>query len=269
MSKKKKEVVTLLIQAGLFVLIIVGILLSIDYSRLSPEYEEKPSFLMQPIKQEVSIGERSFIFSKRTSTKSPVIIALHGSLGNSSLWFEKKHYGLFVEQALERGYVIIAPDSSDPLCEGVKQWDYTENSSDLPFFKQIFEWIELREDLDSKEVYVVGISMGGFMASRLAHEYPDKIGALAILSAGNAKHMYPKEDVCFFAYNFSKNSVKSSHPRTLLIHGKNDSIVPYQASLLYRSALENVGVEVKLLSEPYGNHHWYSKYNDDILKWFN
>lgn len=225
------------------------------------------------IKEEIKIGERSFIFSKRADIeKAPVIIVLHGGLQDSSIWFEENEgngQAAFVKKAINEEYAIIAPDSVSPLCKDIKQWDYREESSDLIFFDEIFNWIWFRNDLDSERIYVTGISIGGFMTSRLAEHYGQNINAIAVNSGGNADNIYlSPNNLCYIEYNFDETPIKDDHPRTLLIHGINDSIIPYETSVAYYSSLRKSGTGVKLILEKGGEHNWYAKYNDLILEWF-
>lgn len=222
------------------------------------------------IKEEIKIGDRSFIFSKKVGVeKAPVIIVLHGGLQDSSVWFEENSQGLFVKNAIEEGYAIIAPDSLFPLCEGIKQWDYRKDSSDLIFFDEIFNWIWFREDLNSDDIYVAGISIGGFMASRLANHYGQNIKAIAVHSGGNADNIdLDPNNLCYVEYNFGETKIKEGHPRTLIIHGTNDSIIPYETSVAYYSSLKKAGVGVKLIPKQDEEHYWYSEYNGLVLEWF-
>jgi poly(3-hydroxybutyrate) depolymerase len=223
------------------------------------------------IKEKVKIGDREFIFSKYEGVKNaPVIILLHGGAQDDNVWFNENGQALIVESAINKGYAVIAPDSVRPLCENVKQWDYRENSSDLAFFDEILNYIWSKDDLDSDRIYVAGISIGGFMASRLAEHYGDSINAIAITSGGNADNLvvYPPS-LCYVEYNYNLTNIKPDHPRTLLIHGDNDTIIPIEAALNYYGALKEAGRGAKIIVKEQGEHHWYPEYNDAILDWFN
>ncbi len=222
------------------------------------------------IKETISVNGREFIFSKKANVKNTsVIILLHGGTQNSETWFQNGSQGDFTRQAINKGHAIISPESLYPFCENIPQWDFQENSSDIGFLEDLFNWIGLRDDLDSDRIYVAGISVGGFMASRLAHNYPHKIKAIAIHSAGNADNVEQIQDVCYFNYDYNLSYISPDHPRTLLIHGTNDTIIPYNLSLVYYDSLKSSGVESSLLLEPGADHFWYDKYNQDILGWFN
>jgi poly(3-hydroxybutyrate) depolymerase len=222
-------------------------------------------------KKVVIIGDRQFIFAKEgNSTNAPVIIFLHGGAQDNNIWFAENDQALIVKEALDKGYAVIAPDSLKPLCENVKQWDYRKNSSDLVFFDDIFNYIWSRDDLDSDRIYISGISIGGFMASRLAEHYGDSINAIAIYAGGNADNLFvDPTNLCYVEYGYNFTSIRADHPRTLLIHGDNDTTIPIEAPLKYYEALKEAGRGAKMIIKVQGEHRWYPEYNEDILNWFN
>ena len=108
------------------------------------------------------------------------------------------------------------------------------------------------------------------MTSRLAQHYGNAIDAIAIHSGGNADNIFlDPTGLCYVEYTYLFTDIKSDHPRTLLIHGDNDSIIPIETSLKYYEALKEAGRGVKLIVKEQGEHNWYSEYNDEILSWFN
>jgi dipeptidyl aminopeptidase/acylaminoacyl peptidase len=267
-NKKTNKSTCLYIIGGI---ILLALIISLVYFFILNKTDKKDLSVSNITKEEVKIGGREFIFSKDENVKNaPVIIFLHGGAQDDNIWFSENDQALIVKSALNKGYAVIAPDSLRPLCGGVKQWDYRENSSDLSFFDDILNYIWSRDDLDSDRIYIAGISIGGFMASRLAEHYGDNINAIAISSGGNAENLvvYPP-DFCYVEYNYNLTNIKPDHPRTLLIHGDNDTTIPIEASLNYYEALKKAGRGAKIIIKKQGEHHWYPEYNDDILNWFN
>ena len=243
---------------------------SVVYLLVVDHAEKKSTTVSDIIQEKITIDGREFIFSKGENVKNaPIIIFLHGGAQDDNVWFSENDQALIVKSALERGYAVIAPDSLVPLCENEKQWDYRENSTDFAFFDEIFNYIWSRDDLDSDRIYVAGISIGGFMASRLAEHYGDLIDAIAIHSGGNADNLYlDPVGLCYVEYYYDRTTIRPDHPRTLLIHGDNDSTIPIEASLKYYGALKDAGRGVKLIVKEDGEHNWYPEYNDEILDWF-
>lgn len=219
-------------------------------------------------KQYLSLKDRDFIFLKNNSEKSPVIIVLHGTGQDYQVWFQQNPQATFVQKAVEEGYAIIAPDSKSPFCEGVKQWDFSKNSTDLDFFDDIFNWIWLRQDLDSDRIYVAGISNGGYMASRLAEERGSNIKAVIIHSAGHADNALANNQSCYVEYQTKETTISPNHPRTMLIHGTNDTIIPYQSSISYFDSLKKTGKGVVLIPKIDADHFWFEDYDQIMLNWF-
>ncbi|MFH0735856.1 MAG: PHB depolymerase family esterase [bacterium] len=126
----------------------------------------------------------------------PLVIALHGGGGKSSQC--EKDYKL-TETADKNGYVIVYPDGvqSDGLLK-VRTWnagtccDYAaeQNINDVGFISLIIDEMIKNYKVDSKRVYVTGMSNGAMMAYKLACEIPWKIAAIAAVSGtmltGNA-----------------------------------------------------------------------------------
>lgn len=272
-NRKKMYMTALYIVVGIVVVLIIGYLVMSLLSG-SDDKEDDSSisniYTSELIKEDIKYGDRSFIFAKKSDAeKVPVIIVLHGGKQDSNVWFEDNAQGRFVDEALEKGYAIISPDSIEPLCPDVKQWDYTENSTDFELFDYIFNWIWFREDLDADNVYVTGISIGGFMSSRLANHYGRNIKAIAIHSGGNADHVFVSpSNKCYIEYNFNNNKISPDHARTLIIHGTNDTIIPYEVAIAYYNALKEAGTGVKLIPKENAGHTWFEDYNKYIFDWF-
>ncbi|GEM_PF-2148742 len=271
-SKKNFNKKTKRIYLTVLLLVVLVLLIGAAFLYFFKFKEERGIFKQERgiIQEVISVNGRQFIFSKKADVENaPVIIVLHGSAQNASSWFENHPQGDFVGLAIDRGYAVIAPEALSPFCPTFKQWDFRENSSDITFFDDIFNWIWLREDLDSDKIYVAGMSAGGFMASRLAQHYGSEIKAIAVHSAGNADNVYAAPGVCYFQYNASLSSISPEHARTLLIHGTNDTIVPYEMSLFYYLSLKNAGRGVVLIPQLEEEHYWFDTYNGVILGWFN
>ncbi|MBN1899835.1 alpha/beta fold hydrolase, partial [Candidatus Sumerlaeota bacterium] len=132
----------------------------------------------------------------------PAAILLHGRGQTAGAWFgegllSNGDQKLFPPLLLENGIAVIAPDALEPFGKGIKQWNFfrttTETSQDLVLFNDLFQWIRenKRIKFDLSRIYVIGISSGGFMASRLAHASPENWAGIVIVAAGDADS-FPK-----------------------------------------------------------------------------
>ena len=62
-----------------------------------------------------------------------------------------------------------------------------KDSEDLPFFEEILHWINENPQLDSERVYVVGLSSGADMTSRVGMYFGNKrINSIVIHSGAHA-----------------------------------------------------------------------------------
>ncbi|HEX7017216.1 MAG TPA: PHB depolymerase family esterase [Cyclobacteriaceae bacterium] len=124
-----------------------------------------------------------------SSEDLPLVIALHGG-GGSARQMERM-YGLN-EKAASAGFILIYPEGirgDGPL--GARTWnagrcceDAMENDvDDVEFISVLIDRIVADFRVDSKRVYVTGMSNGGMMAYRLACELSHKIAAIAPVSA--------------------------------------------------------------------------------------
>ena len=223
------------------------------------------------IKEEVKIGDRRLIFARNPSeSPQPAIIALHGRMQSADAWFGGFAQARFSQKALDKGYAVIAPDSIEPICPNVKNWDYRENSTDTEFFNKLIEWIKNKKELDSDKVFVAGISNGAFMASGLAQNIgAPKIKAVAIASGGNPENTdISAANNCRTEFNYNPPKISANHPKALIIHGTLDPIVPFKLGELNAQAIKDAGIESRFLVKQNGSHLWFSEFDDEILEWF-
>jgi len=214
----------------------------------------------------------------------PVLFVLHGATQYAETWFKDGKGGIkgsfiwgkrqtnFVEDALSKGFFIIAPDSIRPLKVGPKAWDSPTSdfnqSKDLPFIKDILDWLTNSSlSINSSRLFCIGFSSGAFMTSRIGQYFYKEFKAIAVHSGGNAdifniEGLHHEFDIS------SDINISENHPPTLIIHGNKDRIVPVKAAKHYYSDLQDAGVKSILLLNSVGVHIWQSTFNEDILDWF-
>lgn len=123
------------------------------------------------------------------SSKFSLVIALHGAGGKASQF--EQDYG-FTNKANDSGFIVVYPEgvqSNGVL--GLRTWnagtccDYAlENHiDDVKFIRELIDSLVTHYRVDSRKIFVTGISNGGMMAYRLACEIPEKIAAIAAVSA--------------------------------------------------------------------------------------
>lgn len=118
-------------------------------------------------KKQVSVRVRC----PSNSTKPmPVLFALHGAGGSENMFFETYGAGRLVDLATQRGWMVVAPRQGllglNLSCRGM-----------LDVLSQYF-------DLDPKQVYLVGHSMGAAQVMRQASIDPDLPAAAVAMGGG-------------------------------------------------------------------------------------
>ncbi|MDY6853750.1 MAG: PHB depolymerase family esterase [Thermodesulfobacteriota bacterium] len=149
--------------------------------------------------------ERSYILYKPLCTNSrelPLMIVLHGGLGNAKHVQEVTGMN---EVAKTGKFIVAYPNGIGGRFRFTKNrrtWNagdccgnaVRKNVNDILFIEKLIDDIDSKFSIDTRRVYVTGMSNGAMMAYRLACEIPDKIaaiipvaGALTVDNFDNAK----------------------------------------------------------------------------------
>lgn len=128
-------------------------------------------------------------YYENDTQRFPLVLALHGT-GGSAKQMERM-YGLN-EKAASTGFIILYPEGiqGDGIL-GLRSWNagrccedaMEKNVDDIGFISTLIDRMITDFKVDSKKVYVTGMSNGGMMAYRLACELSDKIAAIAAVSS--------------------------------------------------------------------------------------
>lgn len=98
----------------------------------------------------------------------------------------------------------------------------------------------------TEQITLIGISIGGFWAKRLAEQYPEKIYELILLN--------PAIDYGLQYYNISENENKlSDNIPVSMILNKDDEVIPYHL------AEKSLGGRCLLIKNEYGKHRFEDK----------
>jgi polyhydroxybutyrate depolymerase len=118
----------------------------------------------------------------------PLVIALHGGGGSADQC--ETDYGLTIKANAEN-YIIVYPEGvqSDGILK-VRTWnagtccDYAveKNIDDVHFISVLIDDLVKNYKINSKKVYLTGMSNGAILSYRLACEIPNKITAIAAVS---------------------------------------------------------------------------------------
>lgn len=99
----------------------------------------------------------------------PLVIALHGAGGSENLFFEGYGNGKIVKLCKDRGWILIAPRSFGFSAE--KMQNFVDEVAKI-------------YNIDRKNVFIIGHSLGAIQALNIVTEKPTLFGAVALISAG-------------------------------------------------------------------------------------
>jgi predicted esterase len=174
---------------------------------------------------------RLFVPASYDGSKAyPLIIALHGMGGDENSYFDQYAQGGFKTDAEKRGYLVACPKGREPASM------YT-GSAERDVMDVLAE-VRRAYRIDSDRIYLTGHSMGGYGTWSVAMNHPEIFAALApVAGGGNPSTM-----------------AKIAHIPQLVVHGDNDKTVPVERSRVMVEAAKKLGVELKYIEIPGGDH---------------
>ncbi|MCK4664085.1 MAG: dienelactone hydrolase family protein [Bacteroidales bacterium] len=182
-------------------------------------------------------------YDKSSYKKLPLILFLHGAheRGND-IEIVKKHGPPKVAEEMKLPFIIVSPQC--PLHE---HWE--PNVLD-----NLLNEIIKKYAVDTKRIYLTGLSMGGFATWQMAIRDPEKFTAIApICGGGNPNEAYKLKNLPI--WNF---------------HGALDTIIPIKNSEEMVEAVKKVGGNIKFtVYSGVGHDSWTETYNNpELYKWF-
>jgi len=180
----------------------------------------------------------------------PLILFLHGAgERGSDVWKVTKHGPpkIDTEQA-NFPFIVVSPQ-----CPEGKIW-----SNDL--LLALLDELENQYAVDTRRVYLTGISMGGFGTWSLGLSHPERFAAIAPICGGGE----------FITPYLADKSKLTSLP-VWAFHGGRDPVVPLEESQRMVGSLKKLGVrEVKFTVYPEAQHDcWTQTYSHpELFEWF-
>ena len=175
----------------------------------------------------------------------PLIIALHGLGGTEDSFFDA--YGRKLpELAEQRGYIVAAPlglrvdggygsgvgtPPADPVARRTSELSEADVMQVLAQVRKLYR-------IDESRIYLMGHSMGAIGTWKLAPKYPAQWAALGAFSGQGAPATVEKF---------------RSIPE-YVVHGDADPTVNVAGSRAMVAAMKTLGVDVKYVEVPGGNH---------------
>jgi predicted peptidase len=174
----------------------------------------------------------------------PLLLFLHGSgeRGNDLTLVKTHGPPHVVETGMELPLVVLAPQ-----CPADSSW---HADSLMALVDHTIE----HHDIDTKRVYVTGLSMGGYGTWILAGEYPERFAAISTVCAPYA----------------SLDPVRLRHTPVWCFHGAMDDVVPVEHAIHMVRRIRDAGGDVRFTVYPDAGHDsWTQTYGQTALyEWF-
>jgi polyhydroxybutyrate depolymerase len=174
----------------------------------------------------------------------PLVFVLHGS-GAGANSFSTKIISGMDEKADEEGFIAVYPNGEllllsryfkhpiahiwdiSLIIKRSREWNRWDdnNFDDVGFIRELINHLELKLNVDSSRIYVMGSSGGAMMTHRLGAELSDRIAAIAPIcgSIGGLGYVSEKDETL---PPYIIPNPDSSLP-VIIFHGMKDKNVPY------------------------------------------
>ena len=192
----------------------------------------------------------------------PTALLLTGSGFSARTYFYNdgtKHFGADVQpyitkMLLENGFAVVAPEN---LIEATAFDPNTplgllgQASPDHQFMEKLFAEIDKGNlgPLSRRDLSPVGLSSGGFETSALLESQAARMPRGGVVcSAGH--YLGTPWDA------YAPRDLPSNHGGVLLLHAKDDGLVPFNKADAYAKALRARGVFAEVVAAEHGGHGW-------------
>lgn len=201
--------------------------------------------------------------------KYPLVLFLHGSgeRGNDNEAQLVHGSGLFLKEDVRKKYPAIVVF---PQCAANDSWakvdvkgewgnrefvffDDAEPTRAMELLEELIDYLKDQYPIDSKRMYVGGLSMGGMGTFELVRRNPRTfVAAFPICGGANPEIAKKLRKTAWWVF-----------------HGEADNVVPPKYSTQMVKALEDVGAEVRYSLYPdVGHDSWTNTFAEpDLLPW--
>ena len=188
-------------------------------------------------------------YDAQSDKRWPLILFLHGfgERGDSFADLERvKLHGIphVLESGKDLPFIIVSPQ-----CSQQSWW-----TLQLGTLKALLDSIMAQYPVNPTQVYLTGLSMGGYGSWSLGIAYPELFAAVAPVCGGGVT---------------SEVAVLKSTPVWAFHGAKDDVVLPHRSQDMV-NALQKAGGDARLTIYPDANHNsWTSTYdNPELYDWF-
>jgi polyhydroxybutyrate depolymerase len=154
-----------------------------------------------------------------------LVLVLHGDGADGTAMRTSMPF----DQVSGHAAVVAYPSGQDYT------WDLfrpTDENADMRFLLALVDVLRSKYSVDSGHIFATGFSSGAFMINQLACRQPGLVAAIAPQSGGS-----PDEPIDPSAGHFDNGytrcaaQTRGSGPATMIIHGTDDTTVPYGSGI--------------------------------------
>lgn len=191
-------------------------------------------------------------FPEDHSSKSPLLIALHGNQRRAS------STAPFWEMAVLQGYVLAVPQSTQAMFKDAYVWDNLETSfADVNSF---YAKIKNNIPFDEEHVILAGHSMGGLIAIQMA--LMGVLNVRGFIANGPAIPFMDAQDEMDALLPFARERGL----RGYFILGEKDTDIFQEEVHTLAGKLKSAGIACELETVPDATHDYSSAYDDALLR---
>jgi predicted peptidase len=180
----------------------------------------------------------------------PLIMFLHGSdeRGDDIELVKKHGIPRIAEQQRDFPFIAVSPQ-----CPARAGWQFY-----LPTLNDLLAHVSSTYAVDPEQVYLTGISMGGYGTWHLAAKYPHQFAAIVPICGGGYK-----------SYGFPAQACLLRDTPVWAFHGAMDMIVPVEESKRVIDVIRSCGGAVRFTLYPDAGHDvWTRTYqNPELYTW--
>lgn len=128
--------------------------------------------------------------------KRPLVLVLHGGGGNAANASGMSGMNVVADR---EGFLVVYPNGSGRFKRTLLTWNagnccgyaLDRQIADVGFIRALIERLPLQYAIDTRRVYVSGMSNGGMLTYRLGCELSDRIAAIAVIAGAMNKTCTP------------------------------------------------------------------------------
>lgn len=214
----------------------------------------------------------------------PIVTLLHGVYGSAWIWAHKAGVHFTALKMMEEGIIkpmVLAMPSDGLWGDGSAYLPHNNLNFESWIVEDVVEAVIENIDCTSKksDLYISGLSMGGYGALRIGAKYPKKYKAISghsSITDITQMHLFVEEDESVF---FKNENTETSVFDTMVINkeqlppirfdcGKDDLLITYNRTLNQQLIASKIP---HLYEEFDGKHEWeyWTKHIKDTLLFFN